>query len=495
MFGVGSRAPIAITILVKNPNAAKRGRIYFHAVDDYMTRQGKLDEVRRNGSISNMEWQTITPDGHGDWLNLRDNSFNKFMAVRAGQDEQYIFNVTSNGVKTNRDIWTYNSSYHALEHGMSRSIDFYNKQMLLAAKDTNYQLESAPETIKWDETLERKCKSKVSAQYSKDNIRESLYRPFFMQYLYYDNLWIARPGHFSKMLPHNDNDNLIITVTGKSAKAFSCLMSNITTDHDSLEKSQCLPRYLYIRNDIFGFAGSGLQPFGQGVFDDDGITPSSSGLQRIDAISDNALRHFSEAYGREATADDLFFYIYGILHSEDYRTRYANNLMKELPRIPRVATYEQFAAFRDAGRALGNLHVNYENVQPYGGVKIIGEESGNYRVVKMKWRRIPGNTGNAGNDKTTLIYNDDITITDIPLEAQEYVVNKKSALDWVVERACVKTDNETGIVNDFNKWGEEHGNPKYPLELFLKVITVSLETMKIVRALPPLEIHPLDKAE
>ena len=134
-------------------------------------------------------------------------------------------------------------------------------------------------------------------------------------------------------------------------------------------------------------------------------------------------------------------------------------------------------------------------LQPYTMVKDhrTGEESGNYRVVKMKWRRIPGKTGNAGNDKTTLIYNEDITITNIPLEAQEYVINKKSALDWIVERACVKTDKETGITNDFNKWGEEHGNPKYPLELFLRVITVSLETMKIVRALPPLDIHPLDR--
>lgn len=276
---------------------------------------------------------------------------------------------------------------------------------------------------------------------------------------------------------------------------FSCLMSDTVPCLDCVDKSQCLPRYLYIRNDVFGFAGSGAQPFNQGVFDNDEITPGSHGTERVDAISGTALKHFAEAYGREITADDLFYYIYGILHSEDYRERYANNLKRELPRIPRVTTYEQFIAFRNAGRALGDLHVNYENVKPYGGVKITGEESGNYRVVKMKWRRIPGKTGNAGNDKTTLIYNENITITGIPLEAQEYIVNKKSALDWIVERACVKTDNETGIVNDFNQWGIEHGNPKYPLELFLKVITVSLETMKIVRALPPLEIHPLDKAE
>ncbi len=113
----------------------------------------------------------------------------------------------------------------------------------------------------------------------------------------------------------------------------------------------------------------------------------------------------------------------------------------------------------------------------------------------MKYGKIAGKTGNDAKDKTTIIYNDYITITGIPLEAQEYVVNKKSALDWIVERACVKTDKETGIENDFNRWGEEHGNPRYPLDLVLKVITVSLETMKIVNSLPPLEIHPLDRSE
>ena len=297
-----------------------------------------------------------------------------------------------------------------------------------------------------------------------------MYRPFFKQFLYFDSLWNHRIAQMPKLFPTKASENLVIMVAGIGANMFSCLMSDTVPCLDCVDKSQCFPRYLYADNGIFG-------------------------KQRIDAISDEALRHFAEAYGREVTADDLFYYIYGILHSEDYRERYANNLMKELPRIPRVATYEQFTTFRDAGRALGELHVNFENVQPYDGVKITGEESGNYRVVQMKYGKIPGKTGNAAKDKTRLVYNDDITITNIPIAAQDYIVNKKSALDWIVERACIKTDNETGITNDFNQWGIEHGNPKYPLELFLKVITVSLETMKIVRSLPPLEIHQLDMAE
>ena len=215
-------------------------------------------------------------------------------------------------------------------------------------------------------------------------------------------------------------------------------------------------------------------------------------------FTQEALPYFQAAYpGKALTEDDLFYYIYGILHSEDYRTRYANNLMKELPRIPRVATYEQFMAFAEAGRKLADLHVNFENVPLYAGVKIEYTKEGvpSYRVTEMKWAKIKGKTGNAAKDKSTLIYNDWITVKNVPLEAQEYVVNKKSALDWVVERARVSIDKASGIVNDFNDYAAEQGNERYPLELFLKVISVSLETIKIVKNLPSLEIHRLDMTE
>ena len=248
---------------------------------------------------------------------------------------------------------------------------------------------------------------------------------------------------------------------------------------DFLEKTQCFPRWLpgerTENKDTFDFSESDEMPSG---------------------FTHEALPHFQAAYpGRALTEDDLFYYIYGILHSEDYRTRYANNLMKELPRIPRVATYEQFMAFAETGRKLADLHVNFENVQPYVGVQIEYTKDGavSYRVTQMKWPKIKGKSGNASKDKSTLIYNDWITVKNIPLEAQEYVVNKKSALDWVVERTCVSIDKASGIVNDFNDYAAEQGKERYPLDIFLKVITVSLETIKIVKDLPSLESHSLDK--
>ncbi|HUW52773.1 MAG TPA: type ISP restriction/modification enzyme [Rhodanobacter sp.] len=230
-------------------------------------------------------------------------------------------------------------------------------------------------------------------------------------------------------------------------------------------------------------------------------------IVRRDGITDAGLAHFHAAYPAETiTKEDLFYYVYGLLHSPDYRERYADNLSKELPRIPRVKSAADFRAFSVAGRALAELHLNYENVPMYAGVTVVGPDGrpfdfgpadlrsgrtgvggltdADYRVEKMRY-------GKRGKDKdlTTLHYNAKITVTGIPPEAYDYVVNGKSALDWVVERQCVKTDKDSGIVNDANDWAiETMHNPRYPLELFLRVITVSLETMKIVRALPRLDI-------
>ena len=214
-----------------------------------------------------------------------------------------------------------------------------------------------------------------------------------------------------------------------------------------------------------------------------------------DGLTDEGLAHFQQAYPKEEISkEDIFYYIYGLLHSEEYRTRYADNLSKQLPRIPCVKTAKDFWAFSQAGRDLADLHINYETVEPYpvefAGGKLFMDDytDADYRVVKMKFAKKKENGKNV-NDKTTVIYNSKITMTNIPLEAYEYVVNGKPALEWVMERQGVKTDKKSGITNDANDWAiETMGNAKYPLELFQRVITVSLETMKIVKSLPKLDI-------
>ena len=491
IFGEGSRAPVAIVLLVKNPDDPEKGKIYFHAVDDYLTREEKLSQIVKAKSISKIKWQRIYPDKHGDWLNQRDDSYSCFMRVDGKKtQEKAVFKTFSFGVKTNKDVWCYNSSSKRLEDSIQTCINTYNEEVQRYKKDPqNFSRTLDNRLLKWDVATLNGLKKGIRAEnFSKSFVRPSIYRPFVSQKLYFNKFWINSLYHTPQLFPAMSTENLAICVTGVGAKEFSCLMVNQIPCLDFVEKSQCFPRYIYKPTKE---PSEGLE---EDLFATVDKKPSSDGFVKEDAITDEALAHFQEVYpNNPITKDDLFYYIYGILHSQDYRTKYANNLSKELPRIPRVATYEDFKAFSRAGRILADWHVNFEKQPRYKGVTVKMREGNTFRVTQMKWGKIAGKTGNAAKDKTRLIYNEDITIENIPLEAQEYVVNKKSALDWIVERCRISIDKDSGIVNDFNQYGEELGDPAYPYDLFLKVITVSLETMKIVKALPALKIHSLDK--
>lgn len=499
IFGEGSRAPVAIVILVKNPEDKEKGKIFYHEVADYLTREEKLKEVAANASIENIKWTRLFPDKHGDWLNQRDNSFSKFLRLDGKKSyEPCIFKNFSLGVVTSRDAWAYNSSARELAKNIARLINNFNNEVNIAIElGDKYVPTDDKKLVNWDRPQKRDVvKGIKSAPYKKKNVRSSAYRPFINNFLYFDRYWNNCVYQMPVLFPEQSSENLAICVTGVGAKEFSCLMVAKIPCYDFLEKTQSFPFYLYEGKSSKGRnAKSGEADLFFSDVKEEGGSKDDGKYIRKEAIMDKALEHFKEAYlGKDISKRDLFYYIYGLLHSVDYRKKYANNLMKELPRIPRVATFEQFTAFKEAGEKLGNLHVNFEKQPRYENVNVIMKPNASFRVEQMKWGKIPGKTGNVAKDKTRLIYNGDITIENIPLEAQEYVVNKKSALDWVVERCCVSVDKASGIVNDFNKYGEEKGLENYPYDLFLKVITVSLETVKIVKALPHLEIHPLDKA-
>ena len=480
VFGEGSRAPVAIVFLVKNPRSSDHGKIYFHAVDDYLTREEKLAALKRDRSIAYTPMNVIVPDAHGDWFNQRDGSFSHFMRMDGKKtQESAIFKNFSLGVATGRDAWNYNFSIESLSNNIKKLINNYEIIRKEFEANKEYRFAKDPTKISWNRTLEQKLNRNIKIFFDSNSLFKSLYRPFIKENLYFNENLVAMKYQIPKLFPISETKNLSICSSGVGSKEYSCLMVNHIPCLDFLEKTQCFPRWL---------PGEQSETAVDDLFEAQNPMPSG--------FSPEALPHFQTAYPDESiTEDDLFYYIYGILHSEDYRTRYANNLMKELPRIPRVATYEQFMAFVEAGQELARLHVHFEDVTPYAGVTIEYTKPGqpSFRVKQMRWGKIKGKTGNAAKDKSTLIYNDWITVKNIPLEAQEYVVNKKSALDWVVERACVSIDKASCIVNDFNDYAAEMGNERYPLDLFLKIITVSLETMKIVKALPKLEIHPLDK--
>lgn len=507
IFGGGSRTPVAITLLVKNPASAKNGHIRFHDIGDYLSREAKLDIIARFGSISGITnsdgWVTILPDEHGDWLKQRDSSFGAFISIgdKKSSDKK-IFDIFSLGIVTNRDAWAYNGSSKILSQNMMEMIEFYNSEVdrfntfyanadrKTRAAAVNGFVDSDAQRISWTVNLKTELVRGRKFAFDQSCLTPSLYRPFNKQWLYYNRTFNERVLQMPRIFPLNTNPerNRVICASGVGHRGqFSVLMADHlpSMNFADMDNNQCFPRHFHEQS-------SALEDDEQSDLLTVGLAAAGEPL-RSDAISDDGLVHFQTAYaGETITKDDLFYYVYGLLHSEDYRARYADNLSKELPRIPAVKKATAFWAFVAAGRKLGDLHCDYEEVQPYpvtiaqGDLRLanISDPERFYRVEHMKF------AGKRPNlDKTTVLYNANITMKDIPLEAYDYVVNGKPALEWVMERQCVKTDKASGIVNDANRYAiETVGDPAYPLKLFQRVITVSLETMKIVRSLPPLDI-------
>lgn len=481
IFGGGSRAPIVIAVLVKNPNANKHGQIYFHDIGDYLSREEKLEKISDLVSINGITavdgWTTITPDQHNDWLNQRDDSFGEFISIGNKKEvRNVLFTGYSGGLKTNRDAWMYNSSKTKLITSLKYLANNFNSE-LVKTSITNRDSSQ----ISWTTNLENRFIKKQLLHIDAEYVRVALYRPFTKQSLYFSKDLVERMLQIPKILPTQKLSNLIINLTGLGiSKGFSSVITDVIPDVQLHANGQCFPLYLYEETSTENKADD--------LFSHAEINTSDGQYTRKDAISDEGLKHFQDAYPTETISkEDIFYYVYGLLHSEDYRTRYADNLTKELPRIPCVKKSDDFWAFSKAGRDLAHWHLNYETVEPYkakldlGGKSLKQLEDKDFYVTKMKFPK--------KDQKDTVVYNNSITIREIPLEAYDYVVNGKSALEWVMERQGVSTHKDSGIVNDANDWAiETMGDAKYPLELFLRVITVSLETMKIVRSLPKLDI-------
>lgn len=494
VFGGGSRAPIAISLLVKNGPARKGGTIHFRDIGDYLSREQKLATVANFGSIEGITrangWSLIEPDEHGDWLKQRDDTFSRHLILGAKRgSEPALFSAYSNGVKTQRDAWAYSPSKRGVESQMRQMIAFYEserrrferplKRHDKAARKSQVDdfIDTDPTKIAWTRALKKELAKGTPLGFEASRIVPSLYRPYLKQWLYFDRKLNEIVGQLPRLFPRAGVENRAIGVSsGETRSAFSALMTNVLPSLHATDMvgSQYFPLYVYGR--ARGNAGEGTLFARQGSAGD----PEA----RQDGITDAGLAHFKAAYPKEEISkEDVFYYVYGILHSAEYRERYADNLGKELPRIPRLKQAGDFRAFSRAGRKLGDLHVGYESV-PEHKLSVEGPArptSAQYRVEKMRFGK--------GKDKTVIHYNDHITIRGVPIAAYEYVVNGKSAIEWVMDRQCVTTDKASRIVKDANDWATETaGDPRYPLSLLLRVITVSLETIKIVRALPALEL-------
>ena len=386
------------------------------------------------------------------------------------------FNTYVIGVVTNRDAWVSGFSQNTIKESMHRMIDYYNNQRVLLSKGEIAELGSSETDISWTVNLKKDAENNVPRLFDNQYFIQTLYRPFCKVNLYYDKPFIERPGLWNRLFPAEKYNNLVISVSGVGQqKPFSSLISNSISDLQVVDKAQYFPLYWYDEStadiaDLFNQASD------EEVMDR---------YIRRDGVSDWILRECRQRYGNKVSKEDIFYYVYGILHSPEYRTTFEADLKKMLPRLPLVDTPDMFMAFSKAGRDLAELHLNYETVQPYEGVSIKTIGTPTYEVVKMRFGKKDSKTA----DKSTIIYNNNITIESIPLEAYDYVVNGKSALEWIMERYQITTDAKSGITNNPNDWSKEHGDEKYIFNLVLRIITVSLETMKIVNALPKLKFE------
>ncbi len=502
IFGSGSRAPIAISFLVKNPGRSNQNLVHFFDIGNYLSREqklAKLDELVSISGISSLEaWQRIELDQHGDLLRQRNESFSTFISIGDKQgNETKIFENYSKGIDTSKDAWCYNFSAQGLSENIALCVDFYNAERKRYQESySNVSRDLRPDLdefltfdskkISWGRALKNDILRNKPLVFDSNSIVRALYRPFTKTWMYFNRRMNNMIYQMHRIFPDASSENLVICMNAVGAqKEFSVLVANNVPDLHLMQTGQCFPLYLYGESEPEAAESSTDQP---ALFGETGKPEPASATRRRDAITAEGLTHFQSAYPNEdITREGIFYYVYGLLHSPDYRQLFADNLGKELPRIPRVKTAADFWAFSQAGRKLADLHLNYESVEPYplnienGGKKLADAD---FRVEKMRY-------GKKGKDKdlTTLHYNDKITLTGIPVEAYEYVVNGKPALDWVVERQGVRTEKDSGIVNDANDWAvETMGNARYPLELFQRVVTVSLETMKIVGSLPQLDI-------
>jgi predicted helicase len=493
IFASGSRATIAITLLVKNPESGEHGAIYYHDIGDYLTREQKLD-ILTQANQNDPEWMQLTQDKHGDWLDKRDDAYDDFIPVGVQEGVKKLptglFTIWSRGLESDRDSYVYNYSSKNVETSAKETIQEYNLQMSLPLEDR------CMSGGIWSRTLKGKLLRSTAIQYAPDAIRTTYYRPFCKQYAYFSSSLIDYPGMHLSAFPLENSENMEIAISGINAPYdFSALIYNKAPSLTPYAgNGQCFPLYwyetasvprdrsdLHVQDTLFGGQPGALELEYEAQSDE-----SETKMVRHSAITDAGLGVFRSAYpGLRISKSDIFYYVYGVLHSPEYRGRFASNLSKELPRIPLA---KDFKAFMQAGRKLAHLHVDYEELEPWN-VMEVGDKTNPGRTVKMRYpnKIVDQETGKKTSDMTVLQVAQKLRIEGIPLRAYEYVVNGKSAVGWLIDRYQVTTDKKSGIVNDPNDYSED---PRYIVDLVEKVIRVSMETLDIMDSLPALDELP-----
>ncbi|BCI99888.1 DEAD/DEAH box helicase [Helicobacter pylori] len=458
IFDSGSRATIAIIFFVKDASV-KNSAIHYYDIGDYLKREDKLNRLANFTDLNEIPFKTIIPNNKGDWINQRNDAFEKLIPLKRDKNSKSVFDINSGGVVTGRDSWVYNFSPDSLMQNVQKCTDTYNadlkrfnvhfreafKQRAQGVKSdqlykqlNDKEITTDKTKISWTVGLKNHLiKNKNLQESHKDRIRLALYRPFNKQWLYWDKDWINRQCQLPKIFPDKDAQNVVINTGVGNGKNFSALVSDCISSYDLISHNQAYPLYYY---------------------DDLG--------NRHDAISGYALNLFRRHYEDNSIAEEeIFYYIYALLHHKGYLEKYKNSLTKEEPRI---ALSEDFKELSILGKELAELHLNYESGEMHASVEyktlMNAEEEGYYDVETMTKK----------GDR--IHYNNHIAITKIPKKAFDYVVNGKSAIDWVIERYKKTTDKDSKIKNNPN----DYAGGKYVFELLCRVIKLSEKSVDLI---------------
>ena len=474
IFGQGSRAPAVITLLVRKHNSNPFGcQIYYCEIGDYLKGEDKLNRLLHVYSVGDVrDWVTIKLDRHYDWIGQRTGGFRELYAIgskdtKSGRAEDAILGLYSNGYASGRDEYTYNYSFERCADGGNGMVKNYQaalrelKQSTSAFPDVSDIVSLHSSHLRWDRELRNNLMRAKTVEFSQKNIRRVSYRPFVAINCYMDYTLANCKYRVDEMFPEKDSENLVICVPGVgSTKPFSTLMVDHVPDRHLLESCQCFPRYRFSKSN---------RSKGELIND-------ASDLERRDNIIYTAWWNFERCYvDVSLTKDDIFFFIYGILHAPSYRERFGVDLTKEIPRIPMDP---EFHAFSRAGRALANLHLGYETCDEYPLELVTSQPSipqeDHYRLSNRAMRF-------QDDSRTVLRINDYLTLRGIPASAHQYQVNGRTPLEWLIDRYKVVRDKHSGILNDPNDWFER---PEDLVKAIRRIVWVSVETTKIVDDLP-----------
>jgi predicted helicase len=488
----GSRATIAIALLVKEPSKVGPARIHYAEVADYLSAGEKIRAIVDAGSFRGLSMREIIPNEQGDWASQRNDDFVDWPVVGDKTTEPgvpKVFGLLSGGVASGRDAWNYNYSRRQLDKNIHHLLRNYDSALerfehyrgshrltRVTPRDVEEFLRANrdladPSHIKWSISLQTRFARGTRIHYKDDSVRLASYRPFSKQFVYAE----AKLNHslykLMSIFPtqHHDNVGLLVLAPRDSAE-FGVLAVDAIPDLSFFTyTAQFLPRWTYEKAE-----NDGTLDFGSGTHVDEW------GYRRIDNITDEILTLYHETVGDQVDKNDIFHYVYGILHDPGYRTQYAADLKKLLPHIPTPDTPDRFREVADIGRRLVDLHLGYDEAEPYPldvqlrpGVSESNRDT--WRVDKMKWK--------SKTDRSAIIYNNAVTIAGIPEAAHEYMVGSRTALEWLIDRYMVKTDKASGIVNDPNDWCDEHDDPTYIVDLIKRVTTVSVRTVELVSQL------------